>query len=209
MSKYRSLESVYKDVRRGITETTSRQSLVNSIKKVVLGEQPNYIEKHHKDQIVAGTYRTKNFEQAPKAQLLYTSLPKTTNPADAERSAIFQDQLFALEKKVLATSRATPEEIETARKLVKNIMHMANLMNLGAEHAYVNDSLAKIEKYATLEPNVVDHDKLNLDREVERRYGVPPYHETPERRDMDIDNSKFLLSRNLKAQRKLKIIDND
>jgi len=209
MSKFRSLESIYRDIRRGVVETTSRQSLVNSIKKVVLGEQPNYIERHVKDQIVAGTYRTKNFEQSPKAQLLYTSLPKTTNPADAERAAIYQDQLFAIEKKVLATSRATPEEIESARMLVKNIMHMANLMNLGAEHSYVNDSLAKIEKYATLEPNVVDHDKLNLDREVERRYGVPPYHETPEKRDMDIDNSKFLLSRNLKAQRKLKIIDND
>lgn len=209
MNKYRSLESIYRDVRRGVAETTSTQSLVNSIKRVVLGEQPNYIEKHFKDQIVAGTYRTKNFEQAPKAQLLYTSLPKKTNPADAERAAIFQDQLFALEKKVLATSRATPEEIEAARTLVKNIMHLANIMNLGVEHGYVNDSLAKIEKYATLEPNAIDNDKLNLDKEVERRFGVPPYHETPERRDMDIDNSKFLLSRNLKAQRKLKIIDND
>lgn len=185
------------------------KSLEHSIRSVLLKEQPHYIEKHHKDQIVAGTYRTKNFEQAPKGQLLYTSLPKNTNPADAEKAAILQDQLFSIEKKVLATSRATPEDILTARTLVKKIMHLANLMSLGAEHAYVEDSLNKIEKYAALDANVVDSDKLDLNKEFTRRFNMPPYEETPERRDMDIDNSKFLLSRNLKAQRKLKIIDND
>jgi len=209
MNKYKSLISVYRDSQKGLIETSSRASLVNSIKRVILGEQPHYIEKHVKDQIVAGTYHTKNFEQAPKAQILYTKLPKDTPPDVAEKAAIFQDQLFAIEKQVLATSRATPEDVESARVLVDKIMHMASMMNLKDEHSYVNDSFAKIQKYASQDSNVVDQNKLDLNKEVERRFGVPPYEETPERRDMDIDNSKFLLSRNLKAQRKLKIIDND
>lgn len=168
-----------------------------------------YVEKHSRDQIVAGTYRTQHFEQSPQAQLLYTSLPKKTNPADAEKAAIYQDQLFALEKKVISTGRSTPEEVKLARDLEARIMHMANIMDLGAEHAYIKKSVDRIENSLDLTGNVVDSGSMDLNKEFIKRFFMPPYSETPEKRDMDIDNTKFLLSRNLKAQRKLKIIDND
>jgi hypothetical protein len=62
-----------------------------------------------------------------------------------------------------------------------------------------------ISKYREDDGRVMD--KIT-DNEM-MRLQSPPTSPTKERQDNDIDNSKFTISRNLKAQRKLKIIDAD
>jgi hypothetical protein len=184
-------------------------SLESVIKRVLLGETKR-IEKDPADQISAGTYTTKNFEMCPRAQKLYSSLPKNIVPDNAEKAAILQDQLFGLEKEVTAKGRSTPADVTTAKELAAKTMSMAEKMGLTKEHSYISDHVKAIEKYLDSDStNTVDANAFDLNKEMKRRFTSPPFKNTKEIPDSDIDNSKFAISRNLKAQRKLKIIDND
>jgi len=206
MNKFRSLETIIRSVVAGKETSRGYTCLENAIRRVV-SEQRSKIENDQGDQIAAGSYKTKNFEMGGMpAQGLYTSLPKTVNPDDAEKCAILQDQLFALQKQVVAKERATPEDVADADQLVKRIMLFAKKMNLEKEHSYVNKSFNDIKQYETTAGDIIAGKTQNS--EIERRFTSPPRTKTKER-DTDLDNTKFLLSRNLKAQRKLKIIDND
>jgi hypothetical protein len=184
-------------------------SLESIIRKVMLGEAVR-IEKDPADQISAGTYTTKNFEICPQAQKLYSDLPKTVNPDDAEKSAIFQDELFGLEKEVLARSRSSTADVARAKELATKIKHMAEKMNLVSQHSYVDTHVSNIEKHLDSDnTNTVDAKTFDINAEMRKRFSSPPYYNTKEVQDYDIDNTKFAISRNLKAQRKIKIIDND
>lgn len=198
---YQSLESVIRNKQKSESNYVSFRSALRSI-----FEQKAKVETHEKDQIVVGSYRTSHFEMCPKAQLLYADLPdKTVLPA-AERTAQILDQLFALEKSVMATEKATGEDIKQAKLYADNAMEMARRADLTDEHSFVKDHVKKIESYHKVDGT--PKETVSPD-EIKKKFSRPSLAQTPEPKDMDIDNQKFKVSRNLKAQRKLKIIDND
>ena len=170
-------------------------------------EQKTKIETHYKDQIVVGGYKTTHFEMCPKAQILYSSLPADVDRNKAEKAAMFLDQLFAMEKSVVASEKATGEDIQQAEKIAEKAMKMAKEANLEKEHAFVQDHIDTIKSYHKVEDL---NPKTEVSpEEITKKFSRPSLAQTPEPKDMDIDNTKFRISRNLKMQRKLKIIDND
>ena len=199
---YRSLTST---IRSGVKPKGSYRSFRSAVTAVY--EQVKKIETHYRDQIVIGGYRTFHFEMCPKAQLLYSNLPADVDRDAAEKAAIFLDQLFAMEKSVIATEKATGEDIRQAEKLAEKAMKMAKEANLEKEHAFVQDHIAKIKSFHKVEDMNPKTDVSDAD--IKKRFSRPSLAQTPEPKDMDIDNQKFRISRNLKMQRKLKIIDND
>lgn len=204
MNKYKSLENMIRDVYAGRSEQSTYYSFRTAI-KMVAEKVKHRIEQHVADQIVAGTYHTKHFEMSPSAQKLYVNMPKHVNPADAEQGAILQDKLFALEKSVVATNRATQADVDQAKSLIDRILHFADKMNLKAQHEkYLKQHLGTIEGHLKDDSPFVNTEKAGRNRFYHR-----PYEETMEVPDQDIDNAKFKISRFMKAQRKLKIIDND
>lgn len=199
---YRSLVSIIRSRPKSESTYKSFRSALASIY-----EQATKIETHYKDQIVIGGYKTTHFEMCPKAQKLYSDLPVDVDRNKAEKAAMFLDQLFAMEKSVIATEKATSEDIEQAKKIAEKAMKMAKEANLEKEHSFVQDHIKKIESY---------HKKEDLNpktevspEDIKKKFSRPSLAQTPEPKDMDIDNTKFRVSRNLKMQRKLKIIDND
>ncbi len=187
-SKIRTVENTIRDIFRGVYEQRSK------------------IEKDQSDQIVAGTYKTKNFEMCPKAQKLFASLPKGINPDDAEHAAIHHDELFALEKQVMAKERSTEDDVKEAKHLVDMIRQLGRTMKIEGRMDYLDDHIKKIESYKQEDKEVYDNPS---DEMIKKRFTSPPMSRTKEPDDRDIDNSKFTISRNIKAQRKLKIIDAD
>lgn len=188
------------------------ESLESRIKKIMLGEKiVNYkigdqnVENDPDDQIVVGAYPTKNFDMSPPAQKLYSALPKDTNVNAAEQAAKFQDQLFALEKQVVLTQKADAEDIKQAQLMHDRAMMYADKIGMGKEHSYLAKHLDFI-KSKLVQPSFTTAYKGIADN----RFKTPPKSLTNLDTDRDIDNVKgYLLSRNLKAQRKLKIIDGD
>lgn len=166
------------------------------------------VETDPNDQIVAGTYKTKNFEQSSEAQKLYSSLPKDTVPDDAEKCAIFQDKLFGIHKNVMATGRATESDVESAKSLENKIKDYAKSMKLEKEHGYIDKIVKQITDKLSVSSNIEDASKIKPGK-IEDRFKSPSKTITKEIPDSDIDNSRFVISRNLKAQRKIKLIDVD
>lgn len=204
MNKFRSLENKIRDVFAGKGEASTYYSFRTAI-KMVAEKVKHRIEQHATDQIVAGTYHTKHFEMCPSAQKLYVNMPKHVDPGDAEQGAILQDKLFALEKAVVAKNRATQADVDQANELYNKIMHFAKKMKLEAQHdKYLKMHVGTIEGH--LKP---DTPEVGADDTGKSRFKHRPYEETMEVPDQDIDNTKFKISRFIKAQRKLKIIDND
>lgn len=201
---YRSLESVIRTKPLRVQTEGSYKSFASALRSIY--EQKTKVETHEKDQIVVGAYKTSHFEMCPKAQLLYADLPEKTVLPAAERAAQILDQLFALEKSVIATEKATGEDIRQAKLYADNAKEMARRADLEKEHKFIDDHVKKIESYHKIETNYKTDVKPS---DIKKRFTRPSLAQTPEPKDMDIDNQKFKVSRNLKAQRKLKIIDND
>jgi hypothetical protein len=204
MNEYKNLESTIKDFVSRVPmldKTDYRYSRICNTIRSVYEQRDKRLEKDQNDQVAVGSYMTKYFEVSPKAQILYDNLPKNTNPAAAENSAIAHDRLFALEKEVLAKNIANPEDVKRAEELHDRIMSFAKDMNLEKEHEYINKNLDTIKSF------VKDDSKDSVEDQIAHRFASPPARRTPEPKDTDIDSSKFLIRRDLKAQRKLKIID--
>lgn len=205
--KFRSLENIIKDIAAGYRESNDFKSLEHSIRNVMEGK-PHFVETDPNDQIVVGTYKTKGFEQSPEAQKLYSKLPKDTDPKAAEASAILHDKLFDLHKNVMATGEASSSDLSTAQELVNKIKSLAIQMKMESEHAYIDRILKDVDSHLAPSGMTVDPKTFDIDK-VAHKFGGPSYDQTKEKQDSDIDNSKFLVTRNIKAQRKLKIIDAD
>ena len=188
--KYRTVENLIRDVIRG-----------------KIFEQRDKLEKDQSDQIVAGTYKTKNFEMCKDAQKLFVSLPKKMNPDLAEKMAIEHDKLFAIEKQTMAKERSTDADIEEAGRIVARIKDIASQAKLPESKInYLDMHMKTISGYRQDDKEVYDNPSPEM---MKKRFTSPPMSRTKEPNDRDIDNSKFLISRNIKAQRKLKIIDAD
>lgn len=199
--KYKSLENT---IRFGVKTESKYKSFGSALRSIF---EKKTVETDIHDQIVVGTYRTQNFEMCPTAQKVYSNLPSDININAAEKAAIFLDQLFALEKSVVASKKATSEDIEQATLLAKKAMHMAKDMDMVKEHSFVQDHIKNIESFHKVEDG---NPKTDITPEhLKNLFSRPSLAQTPEKKDMDIDNKKFKISHNLKAQRKLKIIDND
>lgn len=171
-------------------------------------------EKDMNDQIAVGHYHTKSFEMSTDAQKLYSNLPKDTNIDDAVAAAGFLDQLFDLEKDVIGKKNANASDLVHMRQLVNKVLHLSNAMNLRNPHEnIINDVVMHIEKYAKGESvmgNIIDPDDHQHPTDDPRFGTTSKDYNTDLKNDRDVDNVKnFLLKRSLRAQRKLKIIDND
>lgn len=205
--KYRSLERIIKEVVHGMHERKSYKSLEHSIRNVMENKFHD-IEVDFNDQIVAGTYRTKHFERSDDAQKLYSNLPKNTDPIKAEQAAILQDKLFGIHKNVATKKRATEADVSTAKELSDKIKKVAKELKLEKEHNYIDRIVQDINGHLDTSGEVMNAKTLDPQKVIDRMKS-PPYDKTKEVPDGDIDNSKFVIGRNIKAQRKLKIIDND
>ena len=204
----RSIEHLIKDIMFGHRQTSKTfESLNTSIIKTMVGEQRSDVETDPNDQIAVGTYRTKHFEVSPQAQKLYVDLPKDVNINEMEKAAIMLDQLFALVEKVDSMERSVPADISDAKNYIARVkFHAANAKML-EKFDFLESVLERVTKHLDTEGDIIDGDKFDLEKAM-KRFLQPSYKKTTEH-DKDIDNSKYALSRNLMAQRKLKIIDND
>ena len=204
----RSLEHIARDIMVGkIDRYGQNESLNTSIIKTMT-EQRIDVETDENDQISVGTYHTKHFEVSPEAQKLYIDLPKDINVNEMEKAAIILDELFALVEKVDSKERAEPMDVTDANNYIKRIRFHASQAKMEGRFDFLEGVLGRITKHIDPDTsNIVDAEKFNL-RVAMKRFLAPSYTKTTEH-DKDIDNSRFALSRNLKAQRKLKIIDND
>jgi hypothetical protein len=188
------------------------ESLETRIKKMMIGEKiVNYkigdqnVENDPDDQIVVGSLVTRNFDMSPPAQKLYSALDKSLDVNAAENAARFQDQLFALEKQVVLTQKADASDAKQAQLMYDRAMKYADKIGLGKEHSYLTKHLDFI-KSKVAEPTT----DTTFDGANDNRFKTPPKSLTNPDTDRDIDNVKgYLMSRSLKAQRKLKIFDGD
>lgn len=205
----RLIKSLINEAKCSVGTKKKYRTVENRVREILLGklyEQRSKIEKDQSDQIVAGTYKSKNFEVSPDAQKLFASLPKGINPNDAEHAAIHHDELFALQKQAMAKERSTEDDVKEAEHLVDMIKQLGQTMKISDRLGYLDKHIKAIASYKKADKDVFDNPSPEL---IKQRFTSPPASRTKEPDDRDIDNSKFLISRNIKAQRKLKIIDND
>jgi hypothetical protein len=181
-------------------------SLEQTIRKLGAKGVSQPLEKDMNDQVHAGGYTSKHFEVSAPAQKLFASLPKNVDTDKAERSVQLHDKLFAIHKKTKASERSTSADMKAAQELHDQIMSLAKEMDLEDKHGHVKDSLDFIKQKFDAEGNVKDD--VSSD-DIAKRYASPPKdYQSDVKNDADIDNiSKFRISRDKRAQRKLKIID--
>lgn len=169
-------------------------------------------EKDMNDQIAVGSYQTKAFEMSDKAQKLYSDLPTDTPGGAAEQAAIHLDKLFDLFRDAVARGHINATDMEMARTHVNKVELLAKEMNLEKEHEEItSDVMRHLTDYAVDTPPRIIDPEDHVHPADDPRFGTDSkeYH-TDRVNDRDVDNvKKFLIRRSLKAQRKLKIIDND
>ena len=169
-------------------------------------------EKDMNDQIAVGSYQTKAFEMSDKAQKLYSNLPKDTPGGTAESIAIELDKIFDLFRDARARGHINPKELETAIVSEKKVMKLAKEIGLEKEHKDIlSDIMRHLSDYSEDAPLRVIDPEDQLHPSDDPRFGTDSKdYNTDRTNDRDVDNVKgFLIRRSLKAQRKLKIIDND
>jgi signal recognition particle subunit SEC65 len=169
-------------------------------------------ERDMNDQIAVGSYQTKSFEMSDKAQKLYSNLSKDIPGAPAEAAAIELDRIFDLFRDARAKGSINPNDLLAAATSEKKVRVLAKEMGLENEH---NDILADIMRhltdyaYRTPERFINPEDHVHPSDDPRFKTDSKVY-STDKANDRDVDNVKnFLIRRSLKAQRKLKIIDND
>lgn len=169
-------------------------------------------EKDMNDQIAVGSYTTKAFEMSDKAQKLYSDLPKDTPGASAEAAAIELDKIFDLFRDARARNAINPRDLATAITSEKKVMKMASEMGLEKEHSDIlSDIMRHLSDYAEDFPDRVIDPEDHVSPHDDSRFKTDTKeYNTDRTNDRDVDNVKnYLIRRSLKAQRKLKIIDND
>lgn len=199
------------------------QSMANAIKSVMEAAKAKAMahgalapdggpEKDMNDQIAVGSYTTKAFEMSDKAQKLYSDLPKDTPSIAAEVAAIELDKIFDLFRDARAKNHINPNDLDTAITSEKKVRSMAKEMGLENEHDEIlSDVMRHLKDYADAHPErIIDPEDHVHPLDDPRFKTDSKEYNTDKTNDRDVDNVKqFLIRRSLKAQRKLKIIDND
>lgn len=169
-------------------------------------------EKDMNDQIAVGSYTTKAFEMSDKAQKLYSNMPKDTPAGPAEAAAIELDRIFDLFRDARARGHINPNDLKVASTSEKKVKAMAREMGLEKEHGDIlSDIMRHLQDYAAdTPPRIINpEDHVHPTDDPRFRTDAKDYN-TDRTNDRDVDNVKnYLIRRSLKAQRKLKIIDND
>ena len=101
-------------------------------------------------EVMVGSYQTKHFDICPGAQSLYKRIVDedlVDNMDLVERSAKLHDALFAIEKNAIQKESATDLDVESAQLIADQIMAMAGMMGLEAEHQYVQGHVDKIKEF--------------------------------------------------------------
>lgn len=169
-------------------------------------------EKDMNDQIAVGSYQTKSFEMSDAAQKLYSELPKDTPSAPAEAAAIELDKIFDLFRDARATGHISPDSLKSAITSEKRVRTLAKEMGLEKEHDEIlTDIMRHLADYAEDAPQRIINPEDHVHPADDPRFKTDSKdYNTDKTNDRDVDNVKnFLIRRSLKAQRKLKIIDND
>lgn len=169
-------------------------------------------EQDMNDQIAVGSYQTKSFEMSNKAQKLYSNLPKDTPSASAESAAIYLDKIFDMYKHAAAASLASEADWQLAQEYADKVRKLAKDIGLEIEHeSILQDVLRKLQDYASDNPPRVIKPEDHVHPSDDPRFKThAKNYNTDRTNDRDVDNVKnYLIRRSLKAQRKLKIIDND
>jgi hypothetical protein len=169
-------------------------------------------EKDMNDQIAVGSYQTKSFEMSDKAQKLYSNLPKDSPGGSAEAAAIELDKIFALFRDARAKGHISDRGLETAMTSSKKVRLLAKDLNLENEHDDIlADIMRHLNDYALDTPERIIEPDQHVHPSDDPRFKTSSKdYNTDMTNDRDVDNVKnFLIRRSLKAQRKLKIIDND
>lgn len=199
------------------------QSMANAIRSVYEAAKPTAgghgtlapdggPEKDMNDQIAVGSYTTKAFEMSDKAQKLYSDLPKDTPSTAAEVAAIELDKIFDLFRDARARGHINSRDLDTAITSEKKVRLMAKEMGLENEHDEIlSDIMRHLKDFADDAPNRIIDPEDHLHPADDPRFKTDSKdYNTDKTNDRDVDNVKqFLIRRSLKAQRKLKIIDND
>lgn len=161
------------------------------------------------DQIAVGSYQTKSFEMSNPAQKLYSNLPVDVDTNGAEQAAIHLDRLFDLEKDVTVRKHASKQDLSAAKQHAEKVKSIAKNIGLEDQHGFVDKHVTNIEKHVKDQRHLAPHEFESP--ATNPKYQTPAKDYTTDRTsDRDMDNTRhFRISRGLKAQRKLKIIDND
>jgi hypothetical protein len=169
-------------------------------------------EKDMNDQIAVGSYVTKAFEMSDKAQKLYSNLPKDTPSAPAEAAAIELDRILDLFRDARARGQINPKDLTVAATSEKKVMAMAKEMGLEDQHKDIlSDIMRHLNDYSQDAVQRIIDPEDHVHPTDDPRFGTDSKeYSTDKTNDRDVDNVKnYLIRRSLKAQRKLKIIDND
>ena len=203
MSKYQSMANAIRSVMEAIKPTAGGHGAL---------APDGGPEKDMNDQIAVGSYTTKAFEMSDKAQKLYSDLPKDTPSAPAEAAAIELDRILDLFRDARARGHINPKDLTAAITSEKKVMAMAKEMNLEDQHRDIlSDIMRHLNDYAVGAPERIINPEDHVHPLDDPRFKTDSKeYNTDKTNDRDVDNVKnYLIRRSLKAQRKLKIIDND
>ena len=103
-----------------------------------------FLTEEMEGEVMVGSYQTKHFDVCPGAQSLYKRI---VDEDLVERSAKLHDALFAIEKNAMQKESATDLDVESAQLIADQIMAMAGMMGLEAEHQYVQGHVDKIKEF--------------------------------------------------------------
>ena len=180
---YKSLENKIKDMLEGKTGAIS------------VSKDRETMEHDPDDQVTVGTYKSKHFEISPEAQKLFSQgIPKNSNAIDAEQLAIHHDKLFSLVKGAMVKKQVSDTDIENAQDHLSKIQYLATKLGLEGQINYLTPHIEKLTKHAGTEGNP---------------FTSKPTEYSQEPRDFDVDNTKQFITRAAKAERKVKIIDDE
>ena len=192
--KYRSLESMIRDVVAKRNEKSTYTSLEHAIRNVVAEAKKPPYEIDPNDQITIGSYKTKNFDFEPEAQMAFTKrLPKTADVNKAEKSAIMHDHFFGLMKLYRLQGGTSNDSLRMAKTLVQRINMLGQQMN--TDHSYLDKHLEQISS--------------GLGKEKDASQTAPKEPTGEIGKDYDIDQKDFHVSRSAKMQKKMKFTDDD
>lgn len=206
---YKTLENIIRQVGQGkIVSEKDNRTLESKIR--AMSEQRAALEKDQGDQIPAGSYTTREFEVSPDAQKLFLQhIPKTADPNAVEQMAIYHDKLFAVVKHAVAKESSNKKDIETANDHIRKIYDLADKIGIAQKVNYFGDMMKVLKDLEKPDHPNNEVNPEDVDSEREKVFASKPATATPEIRDFDVDNTRLFINRTTKAERKLKIIDDE
>lgn len=219
---YKTLENTIRQVEAGkIVSEKDNRTLETKIRNMMnektntSGNKPaqnrDELELDQGDQIPVGSYMTKNFELSKPAQIFFLKdIPKDSDPNAVEQMAIYTDKAFDIFKHAIAGQKITSKDMEDANDHIRKIYDLATDLNvLDKVKPFIEKELNNVKKFKLDHnpTNEVDVDKVDAEKLLRLTNKPTDPHEIP--RDFDVDNDTRFINRRVKAERKLKIIDDE